>query len=319
MKNLIKLHDNLIHFKQLGENSFSEEYLDDNEDVIIWCVTRKCNFKCKYCGFASNAPEPAFDVDTMVKGFNREGKKWHIIVTGGEPLLKHDIIDIFEKLSEKHTLFVNTNLTLSKNKLHELIKRMDTKKLGMNIAVHVEEREKIDQGFKDFLHKIEMLKSAGVLFFVSYVFYPPLIDRVNEDFEFFKSNGIDKITLKPFYGPYNDKMYPNAYNDVEKAYLNNHYLPEYDLGDNAPEMKFRGNLCYAGQRSFYINEHGIAQRCENSNVTHGSFFDDSFAPDNKPKVCKEKESLCPYQCMLYAKKRINKSLAEKVMSKLKIS
>ncbi|MGM0650222.1 MAG: radical SAM protein [Bacteroidota bacterium] len=316
MKNLIKLHDNLIHFKQLGEKSFSEAYLEENEDVIIWCITRKCNFHCKYCGFPNDAQEPEFDIETIDNGFNRDGKKWHIIVTGGEPLLKHDIIDIFEKLSEKHTLFVNTNLTLSKNKLHEMIKRMDTKKLGLNIAVHVEEREKIDKGFKDFLHKIEMLKSAGVLFFVSYVFYPPLIDRVDDDFAFFRSHGIDKITLKPFYGLYNDKVYPDAYDDVERGYLEKYYLPEYDLGDNAPKMKFKGNLCYAGQRSFYINEHGIAQRCENSNVTYGNFFDDSFAPANKPRICKEKESLCPYQCMLYAKKKKDKSFSTRLLSKL---
>ncbi len=303
MKNLIKLHDNLINFKQLEDKSFAEEYLCDNEDVIIWCINRKCNFNCKYCHFASNQQEARFDVETIKNSFNRDNKKWHIVVTGGEPLLKNDIIDIFEALSEKHTLFVNTNLSLSENKLRELVDRVNTQKLGMNIAVHVEEREKTDIGFTDFLKKVEILKSAGVLFFVSYVFYPPLIHRVDEDFAFFKSHGIDKLTLKPFFGLYNDMMYPKAYSETERGYLNKYYLPEYDLGDNAPATTFKGNVCFAGQRTFYINEQGIARRCENSTETYGNFFDISFLPDKKPKTCNEKASVCPYQCLIYAKKK----------------
>lgn len=303
MKNLIKLHDNLINFKQLEDKSFAEEYLSENEDVIIWCINRKCNFNCKYCHFASNEQETQFDVGTIKNSFNRDNKKWHIVVTGGEPLLKNDIIDIFEALSEKHTLFVNTNLSLSENKLRELVDRVHTHKVGMNIAIHVEEREKIDKAFTEFLKKIEILKSAGVLFFVSYVFYPPLIHRVDEDFKFFKSHGIDKLTLKPFFGLYNDMMYPKAYNETEREYLNKYYLPEYDLGDNAPATTFKGNVCFAGQRTFYINEHGIARRCENSTETYGNFFDKSFTPDKNPKLCNEEASLCPYQCLIYAKKK----------------
>lgn len=315
MKNLIKLHDNLINFKQLEDKSFAEEYLCDNEDVIIWCINRKCNFNCKYCHFASNAQEARFDVEIIKNSFNRDNKKWHIVVTGGEPLLKNDIIDIFEALSEKHTLFVNTNLSLSENKLRELVDRVNTQKLGMNIAVHVEEREKTDTGFTEFLKKIEILKSAGVLFFVSYVFYPPLIHRVDEDFAFFKSHGIDKLTLKPFFGLYNDMMYPKAYSETERGYLNKYYLPEYDLGDNAPATTFKGNVCFAGQRTFYINEQGIARRCENSTETYGNFFDKSFLPDKKPKTCNEKASVCPYQCLIYAKKK-KQGMLSKIFYKL---
>jgi MoaA/NifB/PqqE/SkfB family radical SAM enzyme len=313
MKNLIKLHDNLIHFKRLKDNSFAELYLYDNEDVIIWCINRKCNFNCKYCHFASNETEAQFDVKTIKNAFNRDNKKWHIIVTGGEPLLKHDIIEIFETISDTHTLFVNTNLSLSEKKLRELVSRVHTQNLGMNIAIHVEEREKIDKGFTEFLKKIEILKSAGVLYFVSYVFYPPLIQRVNEDFAFFKSHGIDKLTLKPFFGLYQNNLYPKAYNKTEREYLNKYYLPEYDLGDNAPITNFKGNVCFAGQRTFYINEHGIARRCENSNDNYGNFFDKSFSPDKKPKVCNEDASLCPYQCLIYAKKK-KKGLFSKILN-----
>jgi len=303
MKNLIKLHDNLINFKQLEDKSFAEEYLSDNEDVIIWCINRKCNFNCKYCNFASNEPETQFDVETIKNAFNRDNKKWHIIVTGGEPLLKHDIIDIFETLSIKHTIFVNTNLSLSETKLRELVDRVQREKLGLNIAIHVEEREKIDKGFTEFLKKLEILKSADILFFVSYVFYPPLINRVDEDFAFFKAHGIERITLKPFFGLYNEMMYPRAYNDIEREYLKKYYMPEYDLGDNAPKTNFKGNVCFAGQRTFYINEHGIARRCENSTEIYGNFFDKSFVPDKNPKLCNEQASLCPYQCLIYAKKK----------------
>jgi|AntAceMinimDraft_14_1070370.scaffolds.fasta_scaffold13217_2 MoaA/NifB/PqqE/SkfB family radical SAM enzyme len=315
MKNLIKLHDSLISFKQLGKKSFAEEYLDYNEDVIIWCINRRCNFNCKYCQFAIDEPETYFDVDKIAQAFNRDGKKWHIIVTGGEPLLKHDIIDIFEKLSQKHTLFVNTNFSLSYNKLKEFVERVNPKKVGMNIAIHVEEREKIDKDYKDFIKKIELIKSVGVLFFVSYVFYPSLIDRIDDDFAFFKSHGIEKITLKPFYGSYNGISYPKAYNDIEREYLNKYYLPEYDLGDNAPATNFKGNICYAGQRTFYINEHGIARRCENSNDNYGNFFENSFSPDKKPKACNEDASRCPYQCLIYAKKK-KASLLSRMLTKI---
>jgi len=253
-------------------------------------------------------------VEAIVNGFNRGDKKWHIIVTGGEPLLKKGMIDIFERLTEKHTLFINTNLSLSTENLIEFVKRVNPQKVGMNIAVHVEEREKIDKSFIDFLKKIDIIRNAGISFFVSYVFYPPLISRIDKDFEYLRNNGIEKITLKPFFGSYNNLEYPKAYNNTEKEYLKKYYLAEYDLGDNAPETNFKSNICYAGQRTFYVDEFGTARRCENSNDTYGNFFDESFFMDKKPRFCKEKSSLCPYQCMIYAKKK-KQSFFSRILNK----
>ena len=64
---------------------------------IILEITNKCNLKCKYCCMDSNLQEK--DLITKEEYFNIINKlvfldPKHIVISGGEPMLRDDIIDI---------------------------------------------------------------------------------------------------------------------------------------------------------------------------------------------------------------------------------
>ncbi len=295
------IREHIAHF-ELDKISIAEKCFEKNEDFLTWFITKKCNFRCRYCLSYGSEPERNFDLKTIKNSFDRGDKKWIILFTGGEPLLKPNIIEIFETLTEKHDILINTNL--GTNNVEQLANRLDPKKvLNINVGCHVVERERTDKNFSSFVKNINLLQDKNFLIFVTYVFHPDLIGRVDKDFEFFKTNGIKKISLKPMFGVYNDKTYPDAYNEIELEYLRKYYDPELDLGEGAKLAVFKNTRCLAGQRTFFIDENGFAKRCENLREPYGNFFDDTFIMDKTPKICTADTSPCPFQCIFYAKKR----------------
>lgn len=287
---------------ELDRVSIAEKHFDRNEDLITWFITRKCNYRCNYCLLPGSSPEADLDLDTIKKTFNRNNKKWHILFTGGEPFIKKSIIDIFEILTERHDILINTNLSTSN--ISEFASRINPEKvLNINIGCHVLEREKHDKKFSNFIRDINLLQDKNFLLFVTYVFHPELIKRIDKDFELFISGGIKKISLKPMFGIYNGVVYPDSYTERELEYLKKYYDPELDLGDGAKATVFSNTLCLAGQRTFFIDENGFAKRCENCGDPYGNFFDDSFVMDKKPRICSSETSPCPFQCIFYAKKQ----------------
>jgi len=286
----------------LDRVSIAEKCFEKNEDFITWFITKKCNFKCTYCESTCNAPEADIDLKTIEKSFNRGDKKWHILFTGGEPLIKPNIIEIFETLTEKHDILINTNLSTSN--IDKLASRIDPQKvLNINVGCHVLERERIDKDMSKFVRNIHLLQDKNFLLFVTYVFHPELINRIEKDFDFFVSNGVKKISLKPMFGAYNNAIYPGAYTPRELEFLAKYYDPDLDLGEGAKKAEFFNTLCLAGQRTFFIDENGFAKRCENCRDEYGNFFDDSFVMDKKPRKCNSQTSPCPFQCIFYAKQR----------------
>jgi MoaA/NifB/PqqE/SkfB family radical SAM enzyme len=301
---MIGINDIREHIAQfnLDRISIAENCFEKNEDLITWYITRKCNFNCTYCQSACNVPEADFDLKTIEKNFDRGDKKWHILFTGGEPFIKPNIIEIFEALTKKHDILINTNLSTSN--IEKFASRINPQKvLNINIGCHVLERERMDKNFSKFVNNINLLQDKKFLLFITYVFHPELINRIEKDFDFFISNGVKKISLKPMFGPYNNAIYPDSYTARELEFLERYYDPELDLGKGAKKAVFYKTLCLAGQRTFFIDENGFAKRCENCNDAYGNFFDDSFFIDKKARICNSKTSPCPFQCIFYAKER----------------
>ncbi len=80
-----------------------------------WSITGKCNYRCRHCLVSAPTachPEPSFEeilniADQLVRCGVRK-----VDITGGEPLVRKDFIEVVRALSERHiridTLFTNT-------------------------------------------------------------------------------------------------------------------------------------------------------------------------------------------------------------------
>ena len=81
--------------------------------VVDWQITSQCNRKCQYC----YGPRMEYEISTkealkIVDIFEEIGVKV-VGITGGEPLLRNDIIDIIKYIkSKKMAVCFSTNSDL---------------------------------------------------------------------------------------------------------------------------------------------------------------------------------------------------------------
>jgi len=93
---------------------------------VHFYVTRNCNLKCKMCNVWKNKDKKFLSINEIkiiAKKIKKIGTS-HVVITGGEPLLRKDlseIISIFSKLKISTRLQTN-GLLLTKEKINQLIK-----------------------------------------------------------------------------------------------------------------------------------------------------------------------------------------------------
>ena len=98
---------------------------------IILEITNKCNLQCGYCCMDSNLQEK--DLITKERYFDIINKlvflePKHIVISGGEPMLRDDIVDIVKYLKKNFNGYISlsTNLTYNINNLIEISKYIDS-------------------------------------------------------------------------------------------------------------------------------------------------------------------------------------------------
>ena len=95
----------------------AKQEINDNDfpHHLVFFVTSRCNQKCSHCFYAdqiSNNPSELNieDIKLMIKSLR--GKLSQVILTGGEPFLRSDLVEIcnaFEKLAGVESISIMTN------------------------------------------------------------------------------------------------------------------------------------------------------------------------------------------------------------------
>lgn len=103
-------------------------------------LTDACNFRCQYClpqgyskqsstgNFLEDTPLSLFEIQNLVEGFSKIGFK-KVRLTGGEPTLRTDIIDIVQSISEIEGI-ESIGITTNGYRLDSLVEPL--KKAGLN-------------------------------------------------------------------------------------------------------------------------------------------------------------------------------------------
>ncbi len=256
-----------------------------NHQMITWLINDNCNFRCEYCHhWLKNEILPPINVSKLSDGLTTLGKDWVFLLSGGEPFLEPNFIELCKEITKNHLLAINTNLSL--HNILEFGDQIDpTRTVFINAAVHITEREKTDHNLKAYIQKTLHLQDRGFNVIAYYVAHPDILHRMKSDVENLKSGGINKVRIKIFRGVYQGKYYPSSFTEEQQNLIRTFEAdwPELALLDEIPSLK--GKLCHAGSRFFFMYRNGDLRRCSGIFNKHGNLFEKNVRFDVEPKPC----------------------------------
>jgi len=284
-----------------------------------WHLLNTCNYRCSYCFFPSDVLGDKMrtyaDPQSWASAFDAGGWTWLLHLTGGEPSIYPEFATLCERLTRRHYISINTNLT--GRALPEFAERIDPSRVSfINAGFHPEER--IRRSGRDiFLRNTELLSSKGFHVLVSVVATPIALERFAEAVELFEPLGLYPIP-KLLRGMHEGRRYPESYSELDKnrfrvfsarartAYKTLHADREewptidilHDDGFLGGVPTFTGMTCDAGYRFFSIAPNGDVHRC-GPEERLGNILDGTFYPRSQSAPCNT--SYCFYFCKKYAR------------------
>lgn len=310
-----------------------------------WLLNEYCNFDCSYCFDSTNKVKKnkgELNTKKVIDGFNQNGIKWLIHMSGGEPLFFPNFVELCSELTKDHYISVNTNL-VHKN-IYLFGDRINPQNVRfIHCSFHIQERERLKL-VDDFISKYNYLRRKGFYVFASYVMHPSVMNRFEKDYNYLKSEGVI-LQPKPFRGStflwretnvkilnktrnYLEKIYPDSYTKKEKdLLLKYNALSENDEKKNRPieeinKLKdmsldnfteklineglpsFKGKICFAGKNFLKIFPNGDVHRCNTETDYLGNLFEKTLNLINNPIPCKSDYCTCPYFGYKYVKNKV---------------
>jgi len=127
-----------------------------------WHLTNFCNFNCEYCFPAIKAKKNIsfsreFTTRKIIDAFNSTGLIANINMSGGEPFLFPDFINLCVGLTQRHHIGINTNLSIPI--AEEFATKIDPNKVSyIWAALHLDERNKLKNGLEKYVEYFKILK-----------------------------------------------------------------------------------------------------------------------------------------------------------------
>lgn len=238
-------------------------------------ITERCNMKCKMCDYWKREPGKEMDYDDILlisEKLKKLGGKI-ISITGGEPLLKKDIINIITLFSKNFFVILNTNGTLINKEMAE--KLMNSGLYSLNISVDSLTNQHDEQrGVAGTLNKatnaLNLLKDSDINLSIKAVLTKMNENEIEDLINFAKDNNI-KIGFN-FYTEMMSGEKPNfsLSNPIEtikkmlqlKKKYRNTIISTYYYLQKALDY-YQGNLpvCQAGLFYFSVFPDGNIYRC----------------------------------------------------------
>lgn len=266
---------------------------------FTWDVTYKCNYRCSYCSF--NEPGGWLESEpTVYPGLGTWIEAWRSIYerygsceihcAGGEPFVYPDFMDLIENLSKMHTLEFSTNLHWEPE---DFIRRIMPGRARIGVSFHPE-----FVTFETFFEKVSKIKAAGFEVWVNYVAYPPIFNGMQEFKQRFEQIGVS-MSLLPFKGKYEGRLYPEGYSEEEKQHLKKctgtdlwtQKTMDFAFAKEKRETKSR--LCLMGQMYAKIHSNAdVFSCCSKTARKLGNLIAGTFCLLEEPCLCADDNCPC---------------------------
>lgn len=171
---------------------------------ITWFVTNKCNLSCIHCGVSANERKfsevSLTDFQKIIPQLKNIGVEY-ITLSGGEPLLRKDILDIINMLKDNSfKVGIVTNGTFI-----DKLKVLPKKNIPDAISISIDGLEKnhsfirkSKSNFNQTIQGIKTAKELGVkIVSVPTCVYPENINELEELKKIIFENGADQWILRP--------------------------------------------------------------------------------------------------------------------------
>ena len=243
--------------------------------AIVWQERYSCNFKCPYCGIwpLKSRGDIKASWQDWVAAFNRL-KPGVIDITGGEPFLNKNLIDIVNGLET--TVAITTNLS---QPLLAFAQNVSPRKvISMTLSYH----PSMTMTQEAFIGKAILLANRGFHVTVNFVAYPEQMYLIPALKGLFETIGI------PFHvDPYaEDNQLRYAYTEKE-----NKFLSQFVNQDRAFRVKDveKHVTCSGGRDYIQVDPDGFAYRCMTMNLRKeppiGNILDKTFRLNDKNETC----------------------------------
>ncbi|MDP2907136.1 MAG: radical SAM protein [Nanoarchaeota archaeon] len=170
-----KLLENFIlnsaFFSREKKNAFAKKHGFFPPFFFVISPTMKCNLNCEGC-YASKYDKNELSFQLIDRIFNeaKDMGTYFITVSGGEPFLRKDLLDLFEKHNDMY-FQVYTNGTLIDEKIAKKLSELGNVAIALSLEGFKKETDaRRGKGtFDKVLNAIENLRKEGVLFGLSAV------------------------------------------------------------------------------------------------------------------------------------------------------
>ena len=209
---------------------------------------------------------------------------FRIEITGGEPFIYPNFIELVKLLSSIHTVKITTNMS---GDIETFVKEIDPKRVNLDLNFH----PLFVTNIETYIKKVLLLKEAGFKAGVCYLAYPPQMGRIDVFRRRFEEIGIN-FALAAFWGEYDGKRYPESYTQDEiefiRPFLGDIDRIVYHLSGESP----KGKVCNAGYQYAVIQADGKVVRCgQLADGIISNIMDEDFHLLEKPEPCQA--DYCP--------------------------
>ncbi len=257
--------------------------------MMLWKSNQRCNFDCEYC-FCSkeelSREHPLcgrFSPARIAGRFDGTGRSWTIFMTGGEPFLYPDFLELCRELARNHFLALNSNLSTSN--VARFAGEIDPSRVRtINASFHERVLERSGK-MGDFVSNVLRLQSGGFPVKVEYVAYPPLFGRIDRDIRALREAGVRTVNLKVYRGTFGNRLYPRDYSLDERALFLREGQDPAEIEFITEPFAFRGRPCRTGTDFLFMGMDGRIRRCPASSASYGDFLGGRYALDPRPRPC----------------------------------
>ena len=260
---------------------------------VVWWTTMACNFKCKYCWEVQAQergefkPIPLKPASEWLAVWNRL-KPALLDISGGEPFLMPDLVDLIVGLNPEIRVGLTSNLS---HPLLEFARHVSPERV-VSIAASFHPTEngtrQCPMNPEIFVGRCMFLQSRGFRITVNCVAWPEQLYLIPAWAEMFRSHGL-RFHVDP-YSPM--AYYPYEYSEAERKLLEPWIVPNRQVGLTVIQpVEPVAVDCSGGIDHLSVQPDGSAWRCILERQLGinplGNVFDPEFRLLDEPRMCRE--------------------------------
>ena len=268
----------------------NEQIQRQPKPMLEWIITDLCNFQCPYCSFPKAVIRyghcPDARIEKVFQIIEKLEGGWLIKLIGGEPMFHPRFLDLCTKIRQSgHILSVNTNFSVSEDKIKEFLEASGESLTHIMISLHESQVRDLD-GYISNIVFFRDHKRPQTSFSVASVVTEENFERLKEIDE-----RLNRYGLSLRFQVLKRGGHLASYAKPIEEYIADRTLKNLD---KIRTKSFRGCMCYAGKYYFRVAIDGRVYRCNNFQPHYylGSIDKGTFKPLKDAIPCLSKICTC---------------------------